>query len=156
MLAELAPRRRCRRSAAESSGGATSRVVGRGDIVTAILGNAASTRRPTQGSPVPTACRWITFSDGQTEYLVAIAAAEAGRPDHRPVFDVLLAQADSDAFATSDLQGRYCDGVTVEFRLVPRPDGGDVPTVLARRMITHLPAPRIVTSPPEAAATAAG
>lgn len=138
-------------ASAEGSGGATSRIVGRGDIVTSILGDLVAGGRRVRGASTSTECRWITFSDGQTEYLVAIAAAESVRADHRPVFDVLLAASDQDVFATSDLQGHYCGGTTVDFRLVPRSVGADLSTMLVRQMITRLPAPVLVTSPPETA-----
>jgi len=134
---------------AEEAGGATSRVVGRGDIVTTLLG----WHRPARGrSGDATACRWITFDDAQTEFLVALAAAESVRPELGPLVDLLGAIEDPDALAHADVQGWYCNGTTLSFQLVPRAADGDVATNLARRMITRLPPPQIVLSPPEASA----
>jgi len=135
--------------AAEQSGGATSRVVGRGDIVTTLLG----WHRPTRGgSGDAAACRWITFDDAQTEFLVAMAAAESVRPELGPLIDLLGAIEDPDTLAHADVQGWYCNGTTQAFQLVPRAASADVATNLARRMITRLPPPQIVLSPPEASA----
>jgi hypothetical protein len=136
-------------ASAEGSGGATSRVVGRGDIVTTLLG----WQRPTRtGGGASTPCRWITFDYAQTEFLVAMAAAESVRPGLGPLIDLLGSISDPDTLAHADLQGWYCDGTTLAFQLVPRAPGADVATNLARRMITRLPPPEIVVSPPPAAA----
>jgi len=142
-------------AAAERTGGATSNVVGRGDIVTSILAAVTNSGGRTSPRP-PTGCRWVTFDDAQLEFLVAVASGTDGRVERRAVLDALLAQVGHPDFATSDLQGEICDGAPTGFRLVPRSASGDVRTELARAMITRLPPPQVVVSPPEGAPVPVG
>ncbi|MEI7887294.1 MAG: hypothetical protein WCJ04_07875 [Actinomycetes bacterium] len=139
---------------AESQGSASSRLIGRGDIVTSILSQIGSTGRPRRGTgtsrntPAPR-CRWITFTDAQIEFLIAIMAPNRSDPSVRPLLDSLQGFLGTAELANLNLQGQICDGRNVAFRAIPRSANLDLQTLLNRQMITRLPPPNPVQSPPE-------
>ena len=138
---------------AEGDAGASSRVIGRGDIVTTIL--RPLPRSVTSRAIDPSRCRWITFDDAQTEFLVAIAASVRGSAPTGAMVDELAAlldhEDDPDLLAHAEVQGQRCDGDIRAFRLQPRAEDGELAaTRLGRQMITRLPAPVLVVSPPAA------
>ena len=140
---------------ADRGGGARSHVVGRGDIVTSILG--WDRNPPRGGAPRGTAprCRWRTFGDAELEWFVAVATHLAASGVAVPVPDELRALLGSGVLPDGDLQARVCDGRITEVRFV---DIGtrDPLRILERRMITHLPVPDPRISPPSAAAVPVG
>ena len=151
--------------AADRGGGARSHVVGRGDIVTSILGwrrggnqGSGNQSRGNQGSGSrggAPRCRWRTFSDAELEWFVSVAAQLAASGVALPFPEHLRAFLGSGVLPDGDVQARVCDGQIVDLRFVegaPR----DAVRVLERRMITHLPAPDPVVSPPTGSAVPVG
>lgn len=135
-------------------GGASSRVVGRGNIVTSILGWTGPSRaRPVGAAP---ACAWRTLTDAQLEWLVSVAAQASALGLSAPMLDPLRRLADAEVLPDGDLQGYVCGLQTHELRFVPSPAQPDPTQVLLRRMITRLPAPEPRISPPPAAAVPVG
>ena len=143
-----------RPAGADRGGGARSHVVGRGDIVTSILG---WDRGPTRGGGRGTAprCRWRTFGDAELEWFVAVTTHLAASGVSVPVPDELRALLGSGVLPDGDLQARVCDGRIVEVRFVDVV-ARDPLRILERRMITHLPVPDPTISPPSTAAVPVG
>ncbi len=141
-------------AAATGEGGARSQVIGRGNIVTTILGWSVGTRRRST-SAVPR-CRWSTLTDAQLEFLLAASPELADAGIATPWVEPLRRLATTDALPDGDVQVRSCDGVPVDARFVaPSSPRTDV-QVLTRQMITQLPAPEPLFSPPGAAAVPVG
>ena len=140
---------------ADRGGGARSHVVGRGDIVTSILGWDRGPARGGGPRGTPPPCRWRTFGDAELEWFVAVTTHLAASGAAVPVPDELRALLGSGVLPDGDLQARVCDGRIVEVRFV---DVGarDPRRILERRMITHLPVPEPRISPPSAAAVPVG
>ena len=139
---------------ADRRGGASSRVVGRGDIVTSILGWRDSTRPSGRPTTAPR-CRWRTFRDAELEWFVAVATQLAASGVSVPVPDGFRDLLGSGVLPDGDVQARVCDGRITEVRFVeaaPR----DPLRILERRMITHLPAPEPTVSPPTGTAVPVG
>lgn len=133
-------------AASDSGSGASSRVVGRGDIVTSIIGwRLGSSANRRSGRPVR--CRWVTLQDVQIEWLAAASASWIGSDGVHPVLDTVRAHLGGDELPDGDLQARVCDRVAVDLRFVPRTEPADAVEVLHRRMITRLPVPDPVWSP---------
>lgn len=139
--------------AAARGGGARSHVVGRGDIVTSILGWHTSPSRSTDGRPPR--CRWRTFGDAELEWLVSVTAQLAAAGVAPPVPDHLRSFLGSGVIPDGDVQARLCDGQIVDVRFVDRGPRDPI-RILERRMITHLPAPAPIVSPPPTAAVPIG
>lgn len=139
---------------AATDGGARSTVVGRGDIVTSILGWA----RPSSGRPSGTAprCRWRTLTDAQIEWLVSISAQAVGLGLRTPLLDPLTPFLDQAELPDGDLQGYACGVDTFELRFVERTTPRTPQEVLYRQMITRLPVPDPVLSPPPGAVVPVG
>ena len=133
------------------SGGASSQVVGRGDILTSILG-WRSGRRSRPGSGIAPRCRWITMRDSQIEWLTAVSASSAAMGGPHPVLDSVRDLLTGDDLPDGDLQLRRCGGEVAGLRFVPRSEPLGTVEVLARRMITRLPVPDPVFSPPPSVA----
>ncbi len=140
---------------ADRGGGARSHVVGRGDIVTSILGwHDGNGGRNAPRGPSPR-CRWRTFSDAELEWFIAVATQLAASGVPVPIPDELRALLGTGVLPDGDLQARICAGRIVEVRFVDVVVR-DPLRVLERRMITHLPAPDPVVSPPSTAAVPVG
>jgi hypothetical protein len=137
--------------AAESQGSANSRLIGRGDIVTTILYQISSGGRPrrSSGNAAPPRCRWITFTDAQIEFLIAIMAPHRSDPSVQPLLNTLQTFLGTAELGNLNLQGHICDGRNVAFRAIPRSANLDTQTQLNRQMITRLPPPSPIQSPPE-------
>ena len=135
--------------------GVRSRVVGRGDIVTSILGWSRTTRR-SGSSTAPAACSWRTLNDAQLEWLVSVGAEAVGLGFDTPLLDPLRPHLDGQPLPDGDLQGYVCGVDTSELRFVPATTPRDLYRRIHRRMITHLPAPDPRTSPPAATAVPVG
>lgn len=141
-------------AAAASEGGARTRVVGRGDIVTSILGWA--TARTRGGRPATPRCAWRTLTDAQLEWLVSVAGQAVGLGLTTPLLDPLGPYLDGAELPDGDLQGYVCGVDTYELRFVPSAAPRSITEVLQRQMITRLPAPDPHTSPPAGAAVPVG
>ena len=135
--------------------GVRSRVVGRGDIVTSILGWSRTSRR-TSTSATPAPCAWRTLNDTQLEWLVSVGAEAVGLGFDTPLLDPLRPHLDGQPLPDGDLRGYVCGVETRELRFVPSATPQDLYQRIHRRMITHLPAPDPLTSPPAAAAVPVG
>lgn len=145
LVATLLP---ARAASAASDGGASTRVVGRGDIVTSILGWTTGTRRSGGAAPK---CVWRTLNDAQLEWLIEMSAHTTELGIDAAVLDPVRAHMDGTTPPDQDVQGLACGGHIVEVRFVPASTPMDTTQLLVRQMITHLPAPRPVLSPPEPA-----
>ena len=139
---------------AAGDGGASTRVVGRGDIVTSILGWSVSRGRPSGGAAPR--CAWRTLTDAQLEWLVSVAAQAAGLGLSTPLLDPLRPLLGDAELPDGDLQGYVCGVDTYELRFVASPAERSVQQILYRQMITRLPAPEPVLSPPAAAVVPVG
>ncbi len=135
--------------------GVRSRIVGRGDIVTSILGWSRAPRR-SGGSNAPLPCTWRTLNDAQLEWLVSVGAEAVGLGFDTPLLDPLRPHLDGQPLPDGDLQGYACGVETRELRFVPSTTPRDLYRRIHRRMITHLPAPQPLTSPPAATAVPVG
>ena len=134
-------------AAADSGGSAQSHLVGRGDIVTSVLLELGGPRRPS-GTSSPPRCAWTTLNDAQLEFLIAVIAPRRSEAAARLLLDALPAYLASDGTADATLQVQICDGTVLAFRTVAGTDPVDVQTLVGRRMITRLPVPDPVQSPP--------
>lgn len=134
--------------------GVTSRVVGRGDIVTSILGWSRGVRR--SGTAARPSCSWRTLNDSQLEWLVSVGAEAVGLGYDTPLLDPLRAQMEGGPLPEGDLQGYVCGVDTHELRFVPTTAPQDLTRRIHRRMITRLPVPDPVISPPQASAVPVG
>ncbi len=130
-------------------------MVGRGDIVTSILGWSRSSRR-TSNSGTPQPCSWRTLNDAQLEWLVSVGAEAVGLGFDTPLLEPLRPHMDGQPLPDGDLQGHVCGVDTTELRFVPSTTPQDLYQRIHRRMITHLPAPEPLTSPPAATAVPVG
>jgi hypothetical protein len=127
--------------------GASSRVVGRGDIVTSIIGWRLGPVA-TRPSGRPTRCRWVTLTDVQIEWLAALSAGSAGEGGPHPVLDSVRHHLGGDELPDGDLRAQVCAGAAVDLQFVPRASAPVTVEMLKRRMITRLPTPEPVWSPP--------
>lgn len=133
-------------AAGDGGSGASSRVVGRGDILTSIIGwrvrRAGSHRRAVAR------CRWITLRDAQIEWLVAVSAGAAALDGPHPVLEAVHDHLDDGQLPDGDVQVRVCGAEVLDVRFVAR--SGPLPTVelLHRQMITRIPPPEPTWSPP--------
>ena len=131
---------------AVGDGGASSRVIGRGNIVTSILGWTVPSRaRPSGVAP---ACSWRTLTDTQLEWLISVAAQPCALGLSAPMLEPVLDLVRPDVLPDGDLQGYVCGVHTHELRFVPSDATADPTQLLLRQMITRLPAPDPVVSPP--------
>jgi hypothetical protein len=135
---------------AATDGGARSTVVGRGDIVTSILGWTRPSRATWRPAPTPR-CRWRTLTDAQLEWLVSISAQSVALGLGTPLLDPLAGVLDRDELPDGDLQGFVCGIETFELRFVERTTPRSTQEILMRQMITRLPVPEPVLSPPPGA-----
>ncbi|MDQ2678237.1 MAG: hypothetical protein M3Y51_05790 [Actinomycetota bacterium] len=140
---------------ADRGGGARSHVVGRGDIVTSILGWQRNAARRSTRPPTAPRCRWRTFGDAELEWFVAVATQLAASGVAVPVPEGFRALLGSGVLPDGDVQARVCDGRITEVRFV-EVGTRDPLQILERRMITHLPAPDPAVSPPIGAAVPVG
>jgi hypothetical protein len=136
-------------AAAEESG-ASSRVVGRGDILTSIIGWGR--RRGGSGGGVAPACRWTTARDAQIEWLVAVSAHLGAHGGPHRVLDSVRDHLVAEELPDGDLQVRICGNEVHGLRFVPRAEPAGTIELLARRMITRLPVPEPRFTPPPSAA----
>jgi hypothetical protein len=139
---------------AASDSGAQTRVVGRGDIVTSILGWSSGRSRPS-GSDAPR-CVWRTLSDAQLEWVVSVAAFAVALGFDNAFLDPLQPHLDADELPDGDLQVHVCDGAVYELRFVPSAEVPSTLQLLYRRMITRLPPPDPTISPPGGTAVPVG
>ncbi len=135
-------------AAAGEESGASSRVVGRGDILTSIIGWTARRRGGTGGGGSAPVCRWRTLRDAQIEWLAAVSAQSAALGGPHPVLDSVREHLAADDLPDGDLQVQTCGAEVRAVRFVPRPEPAGTVELLARRMITRLPVPDPVFSPP--------
>jgi hypothetical protein len=129
---------------AVGEGGASTRVVGRGNIVTSILGWSGGGARPSSGTPP--ACAWRTLTDAQLEWLVSVAAQAVGLGLSTPLLDPLRPYLHGAELPDGDLQGYVCGWDTYELRFVPATAERSVREVLYRQMITR-PSPERLSLP---------
>jgi len=144
--------------AAASDGGASSRVVGRGDIVTTIIGWRLGARVPARRGVAPR-CRWVTMTDAQIEWLAAASSRRVLADGAHPVLDAVRAHLALGTLPDGDLQARVCRGTAVDLRFVPAADSPGIEgTVrrLHRQMITRLPVPDPTWNPPPEVAVPLG
>lgn len=141
---------------AASDSGATSRVVGRGDIVTSIIGPSRSRPSSNRAAVPPPRCTWTTLDDAQIEWLVAVLAVRSGWGLDLPLLDPLAPHLDAGELPDGDLRVQSCDGDPVALDFVPRPDPLTTSERLLRRMITRLPVPDPTVSPPTGAVVPIG
>ena len=134
-------------AAAGEESGASSRVVGRGDILTSIIGWQSRRRSRSRRASTPV-CRWLTLRDAQVEWLVAISAQSASLGGPHPVLDSVRDHLGGEDLPDGDLQVQTCGGEVTAFRFVPLAAAAGTVELLARRMITRLPVPDPVFSPP--------
>lgn len=139
---------------AAGDSGATTAVVGRGDIITSILG-WTSGGGSGGGADAPR-CAWMTLSDAQLEWIVSVAAYAIAQGFDTPFLDPLRPHLDGGELPEGDLQGYVCDGATYELRFVPATEPRSTFQLLYRRMITRLPAPEPTISPPTGTAVPVG
>jgi hypothetical protein len=133
-------------AAAAGDSGARSTVVGRGDIVTSILGWVRPGTRPRPAGTAPR-CAWRTLTDAQLEWLVSVAAQAVGLGLRTPLLDPLRPYLDGADLPDGDLQGYVCGVDTYELRFVERTEPRSAQELLYRQMITRLPVPEPVITP---------
>ena len=135
---------------AADGSGASSRVTRDGRIITSII-NRTPIRYTGRGNAPTT--YWLTLTDGELAFILALAAVD---PTLETTFtDVIAALADAGPVA-AEVQIQVTRGLfTGAVRSVPT-DPGAPAQVLARRMITSLPALRPVVSPPVGTAAVIG
>ncbi len=128
---------------ATDGSGASSRVTRDGRIITAII-NRTPIRYTGRGTAPTT--YWLTLTDGELAFVLALVAAD---PTLENTFlDVLTAMSDAGTGVAADVQVQISRGrFTGAVRSVPT-DPAAPAQVLARRMITNLPALPAVISPP--------
>lgn len=136
---------------AADGSGASSRVTRDGRIITAII-NRTPIRYTGRGT-APTSY-WLTLTDGELSFVLALVAAD---PSLENTFlDVLTAMSDAGTGVAADVQVQISRGrFTGAVRSVPA-DPAAPAQVLARRMITSLPALPSVISPPRDAPAVIG
>lgn len=139
---------------AASDSGAHTQVVGRGDIITSILGWTSGRGRPS-GSTAPR-CIWRTLTDAQLEWIVSVAALVVAQGDPTPFLEPLRPHLDAEELPEGDLQAYVCGGATYELRFVPSTEPRSTLQLLYRRMITRLPPPDPTISPPSGIAVPVG
>jgi hypothetical protein len=140
------------RSSAADGGGASSRVVRGGRIVTWILHPARrSSGRGTAGAPAEA---WIALGADEVMFLVHLVAARPDLVDDDPLVAALAAAVPT-LTPDAELQLLVRRGVpTTTVRTVPAADGGTASW--ARRMVTVLPVLRPAVSPPDGAPVPVG
>lgn len=136
----------------------SSRVVGRGDIITTIW--AAKRTRRTRSAAVPQRCRDVRFTDNDIEMLVgAISWDTESEPARRYaalVSEFILQEPEPGAPATEfDLIATYCGDSIIDIRAVPRL-ATTLAQQVARSMITRLPEPVVRLSPPDGSSVPVG
>jgi hypothetical protein len=139
-------------AAAGEESGASSRVVGRGDILTTIIGWQGRRRGGSGGGGGAPVCRWTTLRDAQIEWLAAVSAQSAALGGPHPVLDSVREHLAADDLPDGDLQVQTCGSEVRAVRFVPRLEPVGTVELLARRMITRLPVPDPVFTPPPAVA----
>lgn len=132
--------------AAAGDAGARSTVVGRGDIVTSILGWGRGGGRG--GSGTAPRCSWRTLTDIQLEWLVAVAGQSVALGRTTPLLDPLRPYLDGAELPDGDLLAYVCGTSTYELRFVERTEPRSAVEVLVRSMITRLPVPDPTITPP--------
>ncbi|UDY35414.1 hypothetical protein [Dermatobacter hominis] len=138
-------------AAAAGDGAASSRVTRDGRIITSIL--TGGTIRPRGGGAAPRTV-WLTLTDAELAYLLQLVSLDPTFDS--PLLDVLLPLAEAAPAQGADVQIRITDGrFDGTARLVPA-EATAAPQVLARRMITTLPALPRATSPPVGAGVVVG
>lgn len=141
----------------------SSRVIGRGDILTTITNPTRTTGRSTRtrrATPAPT-CRDVTFSDNEIEMLVAALSWDPEAPttkQYAELVDRYIAQVQDQDDATSgfDLVARYCGDELEGIRAVARVVIPTLAQRVSRSMLTRLPAPVVHQNPPEDSAVPVG
>lgn len=130
---------------AASDGSATSKVGGRGDIITSILrwnnGGSTSSKRPTG-----VRCTWRTLSASQLEWLVAMSVHGISIGQSSELAE-LLVPLSGDGLPDGELQAYQCGTEVREIRFVERVLPLATTERLQRQMVTRLPAPDLRTSP---------
>lgn len=168
-------------AASAEQGGSTSRVVGRGDILTTIFGrlkprpvkavtvprrrSSAAVARPKPAPPArstppttaPAPCRDLRLSDGELEWLVAAIGHHEPTPFLQKLSDVLtnsLLPGTPDAAPLDDVEivVRQCGTELVDAWAVPRATPASIEERLTRTMLTRLPEPVVSQTPPLGAA----
>ena len=134
-------------AAADGQGSAQSHLVGRGDIVTSVLLQLGGPRRPSGSSTAPR-CFWRTLNDAQLEFLIAAVASRRAEPVAQRLLDIISPYQISDGVTDATLQAQICDSIVVDFRTTDRLEPLDTPSLIGRQMITRLPEPDPVLSPP--------
>ncbi len=142
--------------AAEGGGSSNSSVVGRGDILTTISSMVKGGRSPGGSSSHPR-CRTVKLNDAEIEFLIALVAMYPEAEGSKRFANLLresLINSEPDPAQGVDIAGyeillRICDGKADDMWAAPRadPGGGSLRTI-GRRMITRLPDPQPVQSPP--------
>jgi hypothetical protein len=132
---------------AAGESGASSRVVGRGDIVTSIIGWRTSSLRRT-GAAARHRCRWVTLHDAQLEWLASVSAASVDLGGPNPVLDALRGHLGDGDLPDGDVAVRYCGTEVTDVRFTARSAPRGTTELLHRRMITRLPVPEPRWSPP--------
>lgn len=129
---------------ADRGNGARSQVVGRGDIVTSILG--WSTGR--SSGAAANRCWWRTFRDAELEWMAAASAHLAGAGERSAVLEQFVEHLGGGVLPDGDLQMQVCGGRLTDLRFAETTTPPDPIRLFNRRMITHLPVPDPVISPP--------
>lgn len=138
----------------------SSRIVGRGDILTTILATRSAKRRPGRTNTVPR-CHEARFSDNEIEMLVAAISWDTTTPEAQRYGALVERYVSSDPATGEnledfDLMARYCDGAVVDIRAVPRLNPATLAQQVARSMITRLPEPVVRQTPPSGSAVPVG
>lgn len=141
-------------AAASGDSGASSRVVGRGEILTSIL-LGGSRARGARSSGVAPRCRWSTLSDADLEWLVEFSLLAVRLGGSAPLFDRLEPLL-GEPLPDGDYQIRICGGEVVDGRFVERSSPRPENEQLLRQMITRLPVPEPSLSPPPGATVPVG